>query len=140
MLARLDGAIAAHAAAHTPNAVVTVLGLEVADGDADARMLLDGDVTTAAPAPAVTSSVRAQADRLAERIEAAHRALGRLRALDRLPLTQREALEAAVGDVARSLSHVRRSLRALGAELGTLEADGRALVARVFERRAGRAP
>lgn len=131
LLARLDAAIAARPSP----AIATVLGFDVA-GDADAPVTVDVDVATqparSAPAP------HAQALRLGERLDAAHRALAHLDTLDRMPLVTRDALDAEVADVARTLAHVRRSLRALGAELSALERDGRALVGRAFERRARR--
>jgi len=92
--------------------------------------------TVSAATSAIASSVRVQSERLAERVDAAHRALAHLRALERMPLLHRDAIDSAVGDVARTLAHVRRSLRALGAELSALESEGRELVGRVFERRA----
>lgn len=83
---------------------------------------------------AAASTAIAEAERIAERMASAHRALAHLRALEGMPVVDRDAIDGAIGDVARALAEARQSLRTLGAELSVLESDGGALVGRVFAR------
>lgn len=122
-----------NAASPSAVAVATALGFDIAKLDAIApEPLIDDDTRVH-----VAAGVRAQAERLADRFEAAHRALAKLRSVQRLPLASREALTAAVGDLTRSLALLRRTLRAFSADLSALESDGRGLVTRAYRRVGG---
>jgi len=92
-------------------------------------------IDDAPTAPLEAGPFLTRAERLAQAVEAAQRAVAGLRMLERMPLASRETVFAGVGDVRRTLAQVRRCLRAFGAEVRVLEDESRELVVAVFERR-----
>jgi len=93
------------------------------------------EIDDAPTAPIEAGPFLTRAERLAQAVEAAQRAVAGLRMLERMPLSSRETVFASVGDVRRTLAQVRRCLRAFGAEMRVLEDESRELVVAVFERR-----
>lgn len=94
--------------------------------------------TTAYLVSAAARCIRRRAARLGDRFVAAEHALVHLRALVGDPTCSGDAVDGGVGYLRHTLAHARRSLRALGAELAELEAEGRRVVAAAFDARARR--